>query len=145
MNETSGGSDGAGLGAGLGGGPGFSGAGFSGAGFGGGRDGGFAPGTMPGFGGGQSLLAQTLGLAMARRAADILQQHRDMHNQAAPEQDSPEGAQFAIDDAIFTAVLDAANQCLGEFDPRPPADRWCDALLYLLDLARYAPGDGLRD
>src|SRR5260370_18651120 len=103
MNETSGGSDGAGLGAGLGGGPGFSGAGFSGAGFGGGPDGGFAPGTMPGFGGGQPLLAQTLGLAMARRAAGILERHRDMHDQAAPEQDSHAAAQVALGDSIYTA------------------------------------------
>ncbi len=118
MNEMSGGSDGAGL------------------------CGGFAAGPMPGFGGGQPPLAQTLGLAMARRAADILGRHRDMHDRAAPEHDSPEAAQFALDDAIFTAVLDAANECLGEFDPRPPADRWCDALLQLLNLAHHAPGGG---
>jgi hypothetical protein len=115
MNETSGGSDDAGLG------------------------GSFAAGSMPGVGGGQPLLAQPLGLAMARQAANILQRHRDMHDRAAPEHDSPEAVQFALDDAIFTAVLDAANECLGEFDPRPPADRWCDALLHLLNLARYAP------
>src|SRR5882724_6173999 len=86
MNETSGGSDGTGL----------DGTGFGGS---------FATGSMPGFGGGQPLLAQTLGLAMARRAADILDRHRDMHDHAAPEHDSPEAAQFALDDAIFTAVL----------------------------------------
>jgi hypothetical protein len=118
MNETSGGSGGAGL------------------------DGGLAAGSMPGFGGGQPLLAQTLGLAMARRAADILGRHRDMHNRAVPDSGSPEAAQFALDDAIFTAVLDAANESLGQFDPRPPADRWCDALFQLLQLAHYAPRDG---
>jgi hypothetical protein len=91
-----------------------------------------------GLGEAQPLLAQTLGLAMARRAADILERHRDMHSRAAPESGSPEAAQFAQDDAIFSAVLDAANECLGAFDHRPPADRWCDALLHLLDLARYA-------
>jgi hypothetical protein len=115
MNETSGGSDGAGLG------------------------GSFAAGPVPGFGGGQPLLAQTLGLAMARRAADILDRHRDMHDRAAPDHESPEAEQFALDDAIFTAVLDAANECLGQFDSRPPADRWCDALLHLLNLAQYVP------
>jgi hypothetical protein len=36
-------------------------------------------------------------------------------------------------------VLDAANECLGQFDSRPPADRWCDALLHLLNLAQYVP------
>jgi hypothetical protein len=98
------------------------------------------PGLIAGYSGGKPLLAQTLGVAMARRAADILDRHRDAHNRAAPGSGSPEAAQFALDDAIFTAVLDAANECLGQFDPRPPADRWCDALLHLLDLARYRPG-----
>jgi hypothetical protein len=118
MNETSGGPDGARAG------------------------GSFTAGPVPGSGGGQSLLAQTLGLAMARRAAGILHRHRDVHNRSVPESGSAEAAQFALDDAIFTAVLDAANECLGQFDPRPPADRWCDALLYLLTLADYAPDDG---
>jgi hypothetical protein len=124
-----------------------------------------------GSGMGRLLMAETLGLAMARRAADILDRHRDVLTIAGlgqvdqgragqaepclgdpgrddpgprapsppePGQASPDASQFALDDAIFTAVLDAANECLGRFDPRPPADRWCDALLYLLDLARYA-------
>ena len=47
-------------------------------------------------------------------------------------------AEFAADDAIFTAVLDAANECLGRFDTRPAGDRWCDALLQLLQLAQSA-------
>ena len=92
---------------------------------------------------GRLLMAETLGLAMARRAADILDRHRDALASAALGQDErgPDAArasQLALDDAIFTAVLDAANECLGRFDPRPPGDRWCDALLCLLDLARYA-------
>ncbi len=123
-----------------------------------------------GSGMGRLLLAETLGLAMARRAADILDRHRDglvaaaqgqvNHDDPGPgaggrpgscqpeagpagpaspaSPASPDAGQFALDDAIFTAVLDAANECLGRFDSRPPADRWCDALLYLLDLARYA-------
>ena len=40
--------------------------------------------------------------------------------------------------AVLRAVLDAANECLGHFDDRPPAERWCDALLHLLDLAAFA-------
>ena len=51
------------------------------------------------------LLAGTLGLAVAQKAA---------------------------------AILDAANECLGHFDDRPPGERWCDALLHLLDLAAFA-------
>ena len=46
--------------------------------------------------------------------------------------------QFAADNAIFTAVLDAANECLGRFDARPADDRWCDALLQVIQLGQLA-------
>ena len=88
----------------------------------------------------QRLMAETLGLAMARRAADILDRHRDTLTGAAPGAASADPAGLAADDAIFTAVLDAANECLGRFDTRPADDRWCDALLQLLELARFAAG-----
>jgi len=39
---------------------------------------------------------------------------------------------------VLRAILDAANECLGHFDDRPPGERWCDALLHLLDLAAFA-------
>ena len=39
---------------------------------------------------------------------------------------------------MLRAILDAANECLGHFDERPPGERWCDALLHLLDLAAFA-------
>ena len=39
---------------------------------------------------------------------------------------------------MLRAILDAANECLGHFDDRPPGERWCDALLHLLDLAALA-------
>ena len=92
------------------------------------------------------LLAETLGLAMARRAADILERHRAALTGGstavgaaaagtAPEDDED---QFACDNAIFTAVLDAANECLGRFDTRPPDDRWCDALLQVIYLAQLS-------
>ncbi|HEY6497289.1 MAG TPA: hypothetical protein VIZ43_28770 [Trebonia sp.] len=106
------------------------------------------------------LLAETLGLAMARRAWDILERHRAALAggglvAGGPDTDVPvtggpvtEGSvevaddgEFAIDNAIFTAVLDAANECLGQFDPRPADDRWCDALLQLICLARLSSGD----
>jgi hypothetical protein len=61
-----------------------------------------------------------------------------MHARPAPEEGSPEEAQFALDDAVFCAVLDAANDCLGQFDPRPAEDRWCDALFHVLGMARSA-------
>lgn len=87
------------------------------------------------------LLAETLGLAMARRVADILSRHRADAG-AVPDADlvavaepGPDRAELAADDAIFTAVLNAANECLGRFDGRPADDRWCDALLHLLRLA----------
>jgi hypothetical protein len=117
------------------------------------------------------LLAETLGLAMARRAAEILDRHRAA--MAGPARTggaartaaagsaasgsaasgsaasgsaasgsaasgSAEDEQFAVDNAIFTAVLDAANECLGRFDARPADDRWCDALLQLIQLAQFA-------
>ena len=94
------------------------------------------------------LLAETLGLAMARRAAEILERHRA----ALTGGSSPGGVAaehddelFALDNAVFSAVLDAANECLGRFDTRPAADRWCDALLQVLNLGRlggYLPGGG---
>ena len=86
------------------------------------------------------LMAETLGLAMARRAADILERHRDALTLAAADPDLDPG-EFAADDAVFTAVLDAANECLGQFDSRPPGERWCDTLLQVLRLAEMdAPG-----
>lgn len=94
------------------------------------------PGTL------HPLMAQLLGLAMARRAAGILERHRDALTRPLPR-DERDGAAFAADDAIFTAVLDAVNECLGDFDPRraqePAEDRWCDALLHLIQLAGLYP------
>ncbi len=83
------------------------------------------------------LLAATLGLTLARKAAAILD--------GQPEQDAqqvqalPVGADMrSHDSAVLRAILDAANECLGHFDERPPGERWCDALLHLLDLAAFA-------
>ena len=120
-------------------------------------DWGGTPGMQPGTQ--HLLLAEILGLAMARRAADILDRHRAAlmgapaagTGEAGPgEADSGDAgpgaagsgeaddAQFALDNAIFTAVLDAANECLGQFDARPSDERWCDALLQLIQLAHVA-------
>ncbi len=98
------------------------------------RDRGGAPGMQ------RVLMAETLGLAMARRAAEILDRHRGTLTGAAPGGAPADPAEFAADDAIFTAVLDAASECLGRFDTRPADDRWCDALLQLLQLAQLAAG-----
>src|ERR1700685_107840 len=76
------------------------------------------------------LLAGTLGLAMAQQAAAILEGEPAMGEQA-PDPRSNDGA-------VLRAILDAANECLGHFDDRPPGERWCDALLHLLDLAAFA-------
>ncbi|HEY1822168.1 MAG TPA: hypothetical protein VGG83_19765 [Trebonia sp.] len=88
------------------------------------------------------LHAETLGLAMARCAWDILERHRAALTGDGPAAGSAvaetDDDQFAIDNAIFTAVLDAANECLGRFDPRPADDRWCDALFQLIYLAGLA-------
>ena len=111
-------------------------------------DWGGAPGTQPGMQ--HLLLAEILGLAMARRAADILDRHREAltgapggasgETSGAGRPEEADDAQFALDNAIFTAVLDAANECLGEFDARPSDERWCDALLQLIQLAQVASG-----
>jgi hypothetical protein len=132
---------------------------------------------MPDFGGQGLGVAETLGLVMARRAAEILERHRDVLGQADDgasagacagagadacagacpgvgerdgggvgggvgdtegrygEQLDPE--QFAADEAVFSTVLDAVNECMGRFDTRPASDRWCDALLQLLQLAEF--------
>jgi hypothetical protein len=81
------------------------------------------------------LLAETLGLAMAQRAADILERHRHKPTPATPAED----LQFAADDAIFSAVLDAATDCLARLDTGSAEDGWCDALVHLLLLARLTP------
>lgn len=69
------------------------------------------------------LTAESLGLAMARKAAVILSKQRD---------DDGDGA-------VFAAVLGAANECLGRFDRRPAEQRWCDALVQVLELAEQSP------
>jgi hypothetical protein len=101
------------------------------------REGGSAPDTQ------HLLLAETIGLAMARRAADILDRHRaelasGPAAAGAVGEATDDDEQFAADNAIFTAVLDATNECLGRFDGRPADDRWCDALLQLIQLAQLA-------
>ena len=82
----------------------------------------------------RALLAGTLGLAMARKAAAILEgEPRD------PQADrSAQGA-------VLRAILDAANECLGHFDDRPAGERWCDTLFHLLDLAAFATELGGQD
>jgi hypothetical protein len=84
------------------------------------------------------LLAETLGLAMARRASDILERHRAALTGGAATESGDD--QFDLDNAIFSAVLDAANECLGRFDTRPADDRWCDALLQIINLAKLSGG-----
>jgi hypothetical protein len=118
------------------------------------------------------LLAGTLGLAVARKAAAILDGESasgdgnaltpdaltpdaltpdaltpDALTPDALTPDAPESAVLdglrspglrSQDGAVLRAILDAANECLGHFDDRPPGERWCDALLHLLDLAAFA-------
>ncbi len=86
------------------------------------------------------LLAETLGLAMARRAAEILDRHTASRGGGGspPAGAAPDDGQYSVDDAIFTAVLDAANECLGRFDARPADDRWCDALAQVIHLGQVA-------
>jgi hypothetical protein len=86
------------------------------------------------------LLAGTLGLTMARKAAAILEGGPDSRAQAwpVPPDGAGPGQPQAPEGAVLRAILDAANECLGHFDDRPAGERWCDALLHLLDLAAFA-------
>jgi hypothetical protein len=79
------------------------------------------------------VLAGTLGMAMARKAAAIL----DVDARPADPRDG-EGTEAAV----LKAILDAANECLGHFDDRPPGERWSDTLLHLLDLAAFGADAG---
>jgi hypothetical protein len=83
----------------------------------------------------RALLAGTLGLAMARQAAAILEGR-------APAEEAAETGAMARprtqEGAVLRAVLDAANECLGHFDDRPARERWYDALFHVLDLAAFA-------
>jgi hypothetical protein len=85
------------------------------------------------------LLAGTLGLSMARKAAAILEGEP---NPGLPLASMPDGLgspdSRLPEGAVLRAILDAANECLGHFDDRPPGERWCDALFHLLDLAAFA-------
>jgi hypothetical protein len=102
------------------------------------------------------LLAGTLGLAMARKAAAILEGEPNRgdgaavstdreaqaatapgNGGAAPDASSSQDAR-ASEGAVLRAILDAANECLGHFDDRPAGERWCDTLFRLLDLAAFA-------
>jgi hypothetical protein len=93
------------------------------------------------------LLAGTLGLAVAQKAAAILDGEPATADPLIPNPLMPvppvfDGQQApdprSNDGAVLRAILDAANECLGHFDDRPPGERWCDALLQLLDLAAFA-------
>jgi hypothetical protein len=113
------------------------------------------------------LLAGTLGMAMARKAAAILEGAPSRQGEpgepcrpapaaTAPDgtpQDGPspqdQGSEDGRDSsgfreprgpegAVLRAILDAANECLGHFDDRPAGERWCDTLFHLLDLAAFA-------
>ena len=77
------------------------------------------------------LLAGNLGMAMARKAAAIL----EGEPAGSP---GPQGGRDPQDGAVLRAILDAANECLGQFDDRPAGERWCDTLFHLLDLAAFA-------
>ena len=100
------------------------------------------------------LLAGTLGMAMARKAAAILEGEPGHAAPAAmapagavspcpPGSQDPQGAPSfrepqGPEGAVLRAILDAANECLGHFDDRPAGERWCDTLFHLLDLAAFA-------
>ena len=85
------------------------------------------------------LLAGTLGLSMAQKAAAILEGEPNPGLPLASMPDGPGSPDSGLPEgAVLRAILDSANECLGHFDDRPPGERWCDALFRLLDLAAFA-------
>ena len=78
------------------------------------------------------LLAGTLGLAMARKAAAILE------GEPGPLGEARGTEARGAESAVLRAILDAASECLGHVDDRPAGERWCDTLFHLLDLAAFA-------
>lgn len=92
------------------------------------------------------LLAGTLGLAVAKKAAAMLDGEPASADplMAVPVvlENQPFSDPSTHNGAVLRAILDAANDCLGYFDSRPPGERWCDALLHLIDLAAFADGLG---
>ncbi len=95
----------------------------------------------------RALLAGTLGMAMAQKAAAILEGEPTQSapsgtpDDAASQDPQPGGScrePQGPEGAVLRAILDAASECLGHFDDRPPGERWCDTLFHLLDLAAFA-------
>jgi len=87
----------------------------------------------------RALLAGTLGLAMAQKAAAILEGAPRGPQDAPGPVDAPGSPDDRTKEgAVLRAILDAANECLGHFDDRPAGERWCDTLFHLLDLAAFA-------
>ena len=103
------------------------------------------------------LLAGTLGMAMAQKAAAILEgkppaAQGPQISEGPQAGESPQAAEDTLrlpdatgfrepqgaEGAVLRAILDAANECLGHFDDRPAGERWCDTLFHLLDLAAFA-------
>jgi hypothetical protein len=91
----------------------------------------------------QVMAAGTLGLAMAGKAVEIFDQYLDREQLTRVNTDGTVHFDCCIpapDGAVFTAILEAATECRGVFDDRPPEQRRLDALLQLIDLAAFAAG-----
>jgi hypothetical protein len=91
----------------------------------------------------QVMGAGTLGLAMAAKAVEILDRHLDREQLSRVNANGTVDFDCRIpapDGAVFTAILEAANDCRGVFDDRPPDMRRWDALTDLMDLAALGLG-----
>jgi hypothetical protein len=87
--------------------------------------------------------AGALGLAMAGKAVEILDRYLDREQLTRVSADGTVDFDCHIpapDGAVFTAILEAANDCRGIFDDRPPDMRRWDALIDLMDLASFGLG-----
>jgi hypothetical protein len=89
------------------------------------------------------LAAATLGVAMAGKAVEILDRYLDREQLTRVKADGTVDFDCRIpapDGAVFTAIVEAANDYVGVFDDRPPEERRWDALLQLIDMAAFAAG-----
>ena len=83
----------------------------------------------------RALLAGTLGLAMARKAAAILE----------GEPGEPAGRPRARKARCCGRSSTRRTSASGTSTTGPPAERWCDTLFHLLDLAAFAAELGGQD
>lgn len=92
------------------------------------------------------VLAEILGIEMARKAAEIFRRHLDPAQSPWVTPDGIVTSQISASDlAIFSTILELANEAFGRIDVRPPDQRGADYLVGLLCVADCSEDICLRD